>query len=167
MLPDLQPKELFVTSSILQRTCLNKSGLSLHYYSACHGGWVTPSPLEIHGDANSRSVRRKAKFQITGTSIVWWKCCLHLYGKWFGINDIGLNEEQLFCSWTSIWTTHLDRLVMLHQVLCFTTRMPLENTVGTFLPVQVSKIFLSLNISGHEFPLMLQCHVSMEQRENA
>lgn len=70
MLPNLQPQELSVPSSTLQRTCLNKSGTSLHYCIACHGGWVTPSQLEIHGDDNSSTVVRKAQFQITGTSTV-------------------------------------------------------------------------------------------------
>lgn len=44
--------------------------------------------------------------------------------------------------------------------------MSLENTVGTFLSVQVSKIFLSVNTLCHIFLLMLQSHVCMEQREN-
>lgn len=39
--------------------------------------------------------------------------------------------------------------------------------MGTFLSVQVSKIFFSLNTLGHEFLLPLQSHVSREQRENA
>lgn len=70
MLPDLQPKEIFILSSVLQRTCLNKSGQSLHCYSAYHGGWVTLSLLQIHGDAESSTLGRKAQFQITGTNTV-------------------------------------------------------------------------------------------------
>lgn len=45
--------------------------------------------------------------------------------------------------------------------------MSLENTVGTFLSVQVPEIFLSWITLGHEFLLMLQSHVFMEQRGNA
>lgn len=131
------------------------------------GGWVTPSQLEIRGDADSSTLVRRAQFQITGISTVGCKCCLHLYVKWFGINDIGSNEEQLFCTWKDIWTPYLDRLVLLHQVLSFPTLMSLENTVGTFLSVQVPEIFLRWITLGHEFLLMLQSHVSMEQRENA
>lgn len=39
--------------------------------------------------------------------------------------------------------------------------------MGTFLSVQVPEIFLRWITLGHEFLLMLQSYVSMEQRENA